>query len=163
MWFDDDYETEYSHNGSLVPGSTKSWSGLRRATNILSPARLSRTNWIPKRSAIFGAATISHIHNWLCHSDYRNTRKEEMICKGHVSDFKWRTLEKDRGNRDVHADQETEMELDRTYTEERTWSHWKRCFGLETAREEEERETWTYVAKNCPQWGVRKREELQRS
>jgi hypothetical protein len=28
-------------------------------------------------------------------------------------------LEKDRGNRDVHADQETEMELDRTYTEGR--------------------------------------------
>ena len=26
----------------------------------------------------------------------------------------------DRGNRDVHADQETEIELDRTYTEERT-------------------------------------------
>jgi hypothetical protein len=35
-------------------------------------------------------------------------------------DFKLRTLEKDRGNREVHADQETEMELDRTYTEERT-------------------------------------------
>jgi hypothetical protein len=37
MWFDDDYRTEYSHNGSLVPGSTKSLSGLPRATNILSP------------------------------------------------------------------------------------------------------------------------------
>jgi hypothetical protein len=31
-------------------------------------------------------------------------------------------MKKDRGNRDVHADQETEMELDRTYTEERTRS-----------------------------------------
>jgi hypothetical protein len=29
-------------------------------------------------------------------------------------------LENDRGNGDVHADQEMQMELDRTYTEERT-------------------------------------------
>ena len=42
------------------------------------------------------------------------------------SDFKWRTLEKDRRNRDVHADQETEVEMDRTFTEERKWSHRKR-------------------------------------
>jgi len=57
------------------------------------------------------------------------------------SDFKWRTLEKDRGNRDVHADQKTEMESDGTYTEERTWSHWKRGLGLELTREKEQRET----------------------
>jgi hypothetical protein len=29
------------------------------------------------------------------------------------------TLEKDRRNQDIHADKETEMDLDRTYTEER--------------------------------------------
>jgi len=40
--------------------------------------------------------------------------------------FKWRTLQKDRRNRDVHADQETEVEMDRTFTEERKWSHRKR-------------------------------------
>jgi hypothetical protein len=28
-------------------------------------------------------------------------------------------LEKDRGNRDIHTDRETEMDLDMTYTEER--------------------------------------------
>jgi len=48
---------------------------------------------------------------------------------------------KDRGNRDVHADQETEMELDRTYAEERTRSHWKRGLGLESIREKGEGET----------------------
>ena len=42
------------------------------------------------------------------------------------SNFKLRTL-KDRGNQDVHADQETEMDLDRTYikdmrpSKERPW------------------------------------------
>jgi hypothetical protein len=46
-----------------------------------------------------------------------------------------------RGNRDVHAEQETEMELDRTYIEERKWSHRKRGLGLEPAREKEKRET----------------------
>ena len=57
------------------------------------------------------------------------------------NDFKLRTLEKDRGNRDVHADQGTEMELNRTYAEERTGRHRKRGLGLEPAREKEERET----------------------
>jgi hypothetical protein len=35
------------------------------------------------------------------------------------SDFKRRTLEKGWGNRDIHTDKETEMDLDRPYTEER--------------------------------------------
>jgi hypothetical protein len=35
------------------------------------------------------------------------------------SDFKRRTLEKDRRNRDAHAYQEMEVEMVRTYTEER--------------------------------------------
>ena len=72
------------------------------------------------------------------------------------SDFKRRTLGKDRRYRDVHADQETEVEMDRTYTEERKWSHQKRGLGLEPAGEKEEGETYTYVAKNCPQWGTKK-------
>jgi len=50
-------------------------------------------------------------------------------------------LEKDRRNRDVHANQETGEEMDRTYTEERKLSHRKRGLGLESAREKEERET----------------------
>jgi len=57
------------------------------------------------------------------------------------SDFKWRTLQKDRRNRVVHADQETEVEMDRSYTEERKWSHRKGGLGLESAGAKEERET----------------------
>ena len=50
-------------------------------------------------------------------------------------------MEKDRGNGDVHTDQETEMELDGTYTEERKLRHRKRGLGLEPARENEKMET----------------------
>jgi hypothetical protein len=67
------------------------------------------------------------------------TKNPDHLLAG--SDLKWRTLEKDRRNRDIHTDKETEMDLDRTYTEEREWSHWKRSLGLEPAGEKEERET----------------------
>ena len=50
-------------------------------------------------------------------------------------------MEKDRGNRDVHTGQETEMELDRAYTEKGKLNHRKRGPGLEPAGKKEERET----------------------
>jgi len=46
----------------------------------------------------------------------------------------------DRRNRDVHAEQQTEVEMDRTYTEERKSSHRKRGLGLEPAGEKQEKE-----------------------